>query len=178
MLAYVLQRSPDAEPNLVYPNYREIFLDDSGAYMRNVFDDFSTIPDFNPVNPEIVSIVFSVNEHGEAVIDDIQIGQTIYPDTDSDGVADVVDNCVSMPNSGQQDSDSDGYGNACDADLDNTGGVVNFSDLALFKSAFGTSNPDADFDGSGGVVNFADLAIFKQLFGKAPGPSCCGTLSP
>jgi hypothetical protein len=75
---------------------------------------------------------------------------------------------------GQQDTDVDGYGNVCDGDLDNSGGVVNFGDLAEFKTAFGTTDdPDADFDGSGGVVNFGDLVTFKQLFGLPPGPSCC-----
>ena len=67
-------------------------------------------------------------------------------------------------------------GNLCDADLDHSGGVVNFADLALFKRAFGTSEPSADFNGNGSV-DFADLAIFKQLYGKAAGPSDCGSLS-
>jgi hypothetical protein len=94
-------------------------------------------------------------------------------DTDSDGIPDMNDNCILVPNSSQYDSNGDGYGNICDGDLDNSGGVVNFGDLALFKTAFGTGDPDADFDGTGGVVNFGDLAIFKGLFGSPPGPSCC-----
>ena len=100
------------------------------------------------------------------------------PDSYFDMLKDFLDNCMLASNADQRDTDGDGYGNRCDADLDNSGGVVNFGDLALFKTAFGTSNPDADFDGNGGVVNFGDLATFKTLFGKAPGPSCCGTLSP
>ena len=92
-------------------------------------------------------------------------------DADGDGVTDASDNCVVVANTNQRDTDGDGYGNLCDADLNNSGGVVNFADLAAFKSVFGTNNIDADFNGSGGVVNFADLAIFKQLFGIAPGPS-------
>jgi hypothetical protein len=104
-------------------------------------------------------------------------------DTDSDGIEDSQDNCIDQPNgplipdaggNSQLDTDGDGYGNLCDADLDNNGGVVNFADLALFKTAFGTNDVDADFDGTNPPqpVNFADLAIFKLLFGRPPGLSC------
>ncbi len=96
-------------------------------------------------------------------------------DTDVDSFPDVADNCTLAANTNQLDTDGDGYGNWCDADLDNSG-FVNFGDLAAFKAAFGTSAdpdadlPDADLDGSG-FVNFADLARFKALFGQPPGPS-------
>ena len=90
-------------------------------------------------------------------------------DSDGDGTNDLEDNCILHPNPDQRDTDNDGYGNACDADFDNSG-FVNFADLAIFRSAFGTTNEDADFDANG-FVNFADLATFRSLFGKAPGPS-------
>lgn len=103
------------------------------------------------------------------------------PDADADGVPDPFDNCSLAPNGplrpdtgghSQRDTDGDGYGNVCDADLDNSGGIVNFSDLALFRAAFGRSDrPDADLNGSGGIINFSDLAIFRGRFGTAPGPS-------
>jgi len=93
----------------------------------------------------------------------------IVPDTDGDGIPDDVDNCMLVPNPDQRDSDGDGYGNACDADLNNDG-QVNFADLAIFRSRFGSGDPDADLNGDG-VVNFADLARFHELFGRPPGPS-------
>jgi hypothetical protein len=53
---------------------------------------------------------------------------------------------------------------AVNADL-NGDGVVNFADLGLLRSHFGSNNPLADLNGDG-AVNFADLALFKLLFGK------------
>ncbi|MEM7253632.1 MAG: DUF1800 family protein [Pseudomonadota bacterium] len=102
------------------------------------------------------------------------VGPLNAADDDGDGIDDLADNCLEHANPSQLDSDGDGFGNRCDADLDGSG-FVNFADLARFKSAFGTADPDADFDGSG-FVNFADLAIIKSLFGKPPGPAGSGPL--
>jgi hypothetical protein len=74
-----------------------------------------------------------------------------------------------VANPDQRDTDGDGYGNVCDGDLNNDGGV-NFADLAIFRGRFVSSDADADFNGDG-IVNFADLARFRQLFGAPPGPS-------
>ena len=87
----------------------------------------------------------------------------------ADAIPDGCDNCVSIANADQRDTDGDGYGNACDPDFDNTQ-VVNASDLAFFKTRFFTSDPDADLNGDG-FVNAADLAILKSMFFQAPGPS-------
>ena len=70
----------------------------------------------------------------------------------------------------QLDTDGDGDGNLCDADLDNTG-FVDFPDLTLFQTAFFTADPDADFNGDA-FVDFRDLTIFDFSFFQAPGPSC------
>jgi hypothetical protein len=96
------------------------------------------------------------------------------PDTDKDGVPDYADNCIFIPNPDQLDSDADGYGNACDGDLNNDG-AVNSQDLGLFKRAFNPGPGDdlkaaADFNGDG-RVNSLDLGLFKKMFGKPPGPS-------
>ncbi len=100
-------------------------------------------------------------------------------DTDGDGVADACDNCTLVPNGPlipdaggniQLDTDGDGYGNLCDGDLNNTSGIVNITDLGLFRALFGTNDPDADFNGTG-FVNITDLGIFRSLFGKHRGPA-------
>ncbi len=95
-------------------------------------------------------------------------------DKDGDGIPDIQDNCTEIANANQQDSDSDGFGNACDADLNNDG-YVGFKDLDLFKSAFKNKNANsgADFN-SDGIVSFSDFDAFKKLYSKPPGPAGSG----
>lgn len=95
--------------------------------------------------------------------------QVAIPDSDQDGVDDLQDNCLLAANPGQLDTDADGFGNRCDADL-NQSGFTNFADLALFRNDFFSNNLNSDLDGDGSVT-FSDLAIFKTLFGSPPGPA-------
>ena len=92
-----------------------------------------------------------------------------FTDADGDGVADLADDCLAVADPGQRDSNGDGYGNACDADLDDDG-VVGFPDLARLRAAFLGSDADADLDGDG-VVSFADLARLRASMFRPPGPS-------
>ena len=102
-------------------------------------------------------------------------------DGDGDGIRDSADNCLTVHNPDQLDSDQDGYGNACDADYDNDGVVAN-ADFAVLQASFLLSqgddgfDPGADLDGDG-VVGAADFSIFAVYRGKGPGPSglaCAG----
>lgn len=99
------------------------------------------------------------------------IGQVVLQllDADVDGVGDLTDNCTNIANADQRDTDADGYGNACDPDL-NDDGIVNVVDLGLFKSVFFSADPDADMNGDG-VVNVVDLGVLKAFFFAPPGPS-------
>lgn len=55
-------------------------------------------------------------------------GVTVPGDTDGDGWPDACDNCVTVPNAGQEDTDGDGLGDACDS----TGGdIVNFNEIYI-----------------------------------------------
>lgn len=97
-----------------------------------------------------------------------------FADSDGDAVDDSVDNCTLAGNPDQRDTNMDGFGNACDPDLNNDNDV-NFLDLGLMKSVFFTTGDlDADLNGDGDV-NFVDLAIMKDLFFGPPGP---GALAP
>jgi len=90
-------------------------------------------------------------------------------DGDGDARGNVCDNCTLAANTDQRDTNGDGYGNRCDPDLNNDH-LVNFADLGILKTRFGSNDPDADFNGDG-FVNFGDLGIMKQQFGQSPGPS-------
>ncbi len=93
----------------------------------------------------------------------------VETDSDGDGIPDSRDNCIYVPNRDQLDTDGDGYGNACDADLNNDG-FVNSLDLSLMRSQFALRGVAGDLNGDG-IVNSLDVARFGRLFGKTPGPS-------
>ena len=96
-------------------------------------------------------------------------------DTDGDGIPDNLDNCTNVANLTQLDADGDGYGNICDADL-NQSGLVTTADYALLRSVLGQSasaSPlatSADLNGSG-TVTTADDGLLRSLLGTPPGPS-------
>jgi hypothetical protein len=104
-------------------------------------------------------------------------------DTDGDGVLNPFDNCATTINPTQLDADQDGYGNICDADLNNSG-TVTTGDFGLLRSvlnqAAGSSAiaAAADLNGSG-TVTTADFAILRPRLNTPPGPSglaCAGTV--
>lgn len=100
------------------------------------------------------------------------------PDADGDGIEDSMDNCQSVENASQLDSNDDNIGNACDADMNNDC-QVNFTDLGALKAAFFSSpgapgwNADGDFNADESI-NFTDLGIMKSMFFGPPGPSALG----
>ena len=103
---------------------------------------------------------------------------TAEADSDGDLVSESQDNCTLVANADQRDTDSDGYGNLCDGDLNNDIST-NTLDLHLYKgkhsSAQGDLNYDIDADFNGdGSIDTLDLDIYKGFHRKAPGPSCCG----
>jgi hypothetical protein len=96
-------------------------------------------------------------------------------DVDGDGVCDTADNCVTIANPNQRDSNGNGFGDACDADYDNDG-VVGLSDFNLFRAQFGKTSSDPSFDpqfdaNGDGVIGLADFNLLRSQFGKNPGPS-------
>ena len=98
----------------------------------------------------------------------------VGPDTDSDGIVDICDNCSSRANPGQTDGDQDGYGDACDCNYSSSSSCDGV-DFGQFGLKFGTLAPptNCEFDHDGnGAIDGVDFGIFGTLFGGFPGPSC------
>jgi hypothetical protein len=100
-------------------------------------------------------------------------------DSDGDLVCNAEDNCQQRSNSLQQDADSDGFGNLCDGDFDQSG-LALLADFNVFRACFGKavgsvgpaqdpkcSESDMDSSGSVGVTDFNR---WRSEFQTAPGP--------
>ena len=101
------------------------------------------------------------------------------PDTDRDGVFDPDDNCPTLFNPAQDDSDGNGSGDVCQelrssANIDDTGsshGRIDGSDLFPLARAFGSCQGDALYDPAPdlnpeGCVDGYDLALLAGFWGQ------------
>ncbi|MCC7516953.1 MAG: thrombospondin type 3 repeat-containing protein, partial [Pseudomonadales bacterium] len=79
-----------------------------------------------------------------------QVSSNTVPDSDADGVVDATDNCPLVANPGQEDTDNDGLGDACDTtptgDTDGDG-VDNATDNCPLVA--NPAQTDTDGDGTG-----------------------------
>jgi hypothetical protein len=163
-----------AEGNWVESLSVPLFAYDSGTDSGGTF----TSPNQDTQPPEPISLLSGplVTVNGELV----PFGNFVFTrltdscvDSDDDSVGDDVDNCTLVANSDQTDANGDGFGNACDADL-NDDCTVNFVDLGVLRSAFFGSDAVADLNADG-VVNFIDLGLMRAAFFGAPGPSAAAS---
>jgi hypothetical protein len=100
--------------------------------------------------------------------------QSAGGDSDGDGVMRVYDNCALVSNASQCDSDTDGYGNRCDGDMNNNL-FVNSQDSVLLRQQLGQPSVAPTFNEAdlncNGAVNSQDTVLFRPMLGMGPGPS-------
>ena len=127
---------------------------------------------------------WSASDHLPIVVDLALPGGQVQ-DADEDGVPDGVDNCVNIPNPGQEDFNFNGVGDGCeDSDAD---GILDYLEFA-----YGTDPNVQDTDGDG-LTDGAELDLFgtdplledtdgdgvsdaMELL-SSPGTSCPGDLN-
>jgi Thrombospondin type 3 repeat len=96
-------------------------------------------------------------------------------DTDGDGVCDNVDNCPAVANPGQQDSNGNGIGDACEpviakCDMNSDGKIdrTDISAIVALRNQPASADPRADADSSG-TINVIDARICT---GRCTNASC------
>ncbi len=142
---------------------------DGAATVDPVSGVITYMPDTDYTGPDTFTYRVSDLRKRVSNIATVSVDVLNIVDSDGDGIGDDVDNCTLVPNADQRDTNGDGFGNICDADLSNDG-VINAVDLGLLRLVFFTNDADADFDGDG-VVNVVDLGVLRVSFFSAPGPS-------
>ena len=68
-IAYIIDKALGAQA-ASEGSYREIFLNPTAtSHQRDLFADFSTLPDFNPIGASVLGMNFEIDEHGSASLD-------------------------------------------------------------------------------------------------------------
>jgi hypothetical protein len=125
----------------------------------------------NPNGEEdFAATTLGLDNDGDGVYDMLDSDCAPVVDSDDDGIPDDSDNCPTVQNGGQANSDADSIGDACDycRNVDLAAGTQHQDD-----DGDGAGNEcDIDFDQSG-FGNTLDLIQFLDTFGKNTSDSTC-----
>ena len=118
------------------------------------------------------------NGQTASVSQDIEV-KVPDPDTDDDGVPDPVDNCPLTSNPGQNDTDGDGVGNACDItpNGDNDGDLVD-NQIDNCRDAANAGQADLDGDGIGDACDSSPGVDADGDNVEDGGDNCLGVANP
>lgn len=85
----------------------------------------------------------------------IRVARVSANDTDGDGVADSIDNCLAVRNADQTDFEGDGVGDACEIDTDNDGMPDDWEiENQLNPNSSWDRNADPDGDGFDNITEY------------------------
>jgi len=128
-------------------------------------DGVGDVNDCKPNDPAIypgqVEVCNGLDDDCDTLVDDGLPGCN-DSDTDGDGVPNGTDNCPTIGNADQLNTDGDALGNACDPDIDGDG-ILNANDNC--ETEFNPDQKDSDGNGVGDVC---------QSGGGGPGQPVCG----
>lgn len=110
-----------------------------GACLEQITDD----PDVDPITDPITD----EDSDGFADVPADTPAQTFIHDADQDGLVDGGDNCPAVANADQADLDRDGFGDACDMDVDGDDVSTHAGDNC--ERVANADQADADDDGIG-----------------------------
>lgn len=165
-LDYIWPENPQSEGRL---NVLTLFDGDD----NDVFVNYSRGPRYQLTDDTIEDNDAGISGDSivwlKGVADGAEVYTATFSHSDGDPVPDLLDNCPSVDNENQLDSDNDGIGDACELDTD-ADGVSDDTD-----NCPAVANPDqVDSDGNG-VGDACEVAVTSGIYSPADGSTLSST---